>query len=199
MSQLPEPPGIADAATPAPDLPPAPATPAAVPPTPPRPTGAPPVTPDAAAPSGSEAVASGTASLSPPPFPSPDAGRRAPSPTRLIVAIALGAALAALGALLLGEYPFTGVMPYISGALFALVVSEVIVSVSRRSSRVTAAAAAVCTAGGLAWGVWISVGEGKAPIPIGGWVAVVVGAAVALIRGGIRAGGRPGPSSQPVA
>jgi ABC-type Mn2+/Zn2+ transport system permease subunit len=112
------------------------------------------------------------------------------------VSFVLGAALAALGALLLGEYPFTGIMPYISGVLFALVVSEVILSVSRRSGRATAVAAAVCTAGGLAWGVWISVGEGKAPIPIGGWVAVVIGAAMALIRGGIRAAGQSGPSSQ---
>ena len=195
MSQLPEPPGIADAASPAPDLPPAAATPAVAPPTSPSPSGAPPVIPDAAASSGSEAVSSGPDAVS----STYAAGRAAPSPTRLIVAIALGAALSAFGALLLGEYPFTGVMPYISGALFALVVAEVIVSVSRRSSRATAVAAAVCTAGGLAWGVWISVGEGKAPIPIGGWVAVVVGAAMALIRGGIRAGGRPGPSSQPVA
>jgi ABC-type Mn2+/Zn2+ transport system permease subunit len=117
----------------------------------------------------------------------------------LVVGVVLGAALAALGALLLGEYPFTGVMPYVSGVLFALVVAEVIVSVSRRSGRATAVAAAMCTAGGLAWGVWISVGEGKAPIPIGGWVAVVVGFVVALIRGGIRAGARPGASSQPAA
>jgi ABC-type Mn2+/Zn2+ transport system permease subunit len=125
------------------------------------------------------------------------AGRPGASITRLIAGIVLGAALAALGALLLGEYPFTGVMPYISGVLFALVVAEVIVSVSYRSDRATAVAAAICTAGGLAWGVWISVGEGKAPIPIGGWVAVIIGAVVALVRGGIRAGGRSGPSSQP--
>lgn len=108
------------------------------------------------------------------------------SPTRTAVAIVLGAAVAAIGGLILGEYPFTGVTPYIAGVLFALVVAEVIVSVSRRSGIVTAVAAAVCTVGGLGWAVWISSGEGIDPIPIGGWMALVVGAVVALGRGGIR-------------
>jgi hypothetical protein len=104
--------------------------------------------------------------------------------------------VAAIGGLILGEYPFTGVTPYIAGVLFALVVAEVIISISRQSGIVTAVAAAVCTVGGLGWAVWISTGKGIDPIPIGGWMALVVGAVVALGRGGIRAlrGSRGSPS-----
>jgi hypothetical protein len=108
-----------------------------------------------------------------------------------------GAAVAALGGAILGEYPFTGVTPYIAGALFALVVSEVIVSVGRRRDRVTAAAAAICTVAGLGWGVWISAGRGIEPVPVGGWVALVIGLVVALLRGGITTAGARGTNSPP--
>jgi hypothetical protein len=114
----------------------------------------------------------------------------------LVIAIVLGAGLALLGGWILGEYPFTGVMPYIAGVLFALVVTEVILSVGHQPGRITAVAGAVCTVGGLALGIWISTGRGIDPIPIGGWVAVVVGAVVALIRGGIRGGARPAGHSR---
>jgi hypothetical protein len=113
----------------------------------------------------------------------------------LIVGIVLGAGLATFGGWILGEYPFTGVMPYIAGVLFALVVTEVILSVGRRPGRISALAGAACTVGGLGLGVWISTGRGIDPIPVGGWVAVVVGAVVALIRGGIRGGARPARNS----
>lgn len=127
----------------------------------------------------------------------PDAGTvgAAPTPRRLLIAIVVGAAVAGLGGLILGEYPFTGVMPYIAGILFALVVAEVMLSIGRQPGAATAAAAAVCSAGGLGWAVWISSGRGVAPVPIGGWVAIVIGAAVGLARGGIRTAARPGRSS----
>jgi hypothetical protein len=120
-----------------------------------------------------------------------------PSRPRLVAGIFLGAGLATLGGWILGEYPFTGVMPYIAGVLFALVVTEVILSVSHQPGIVTAVAAALCTLGGLGLAVWISTGRGIDPIPIGGWVALVIGAAVALIRGGITTGsGRAASSPQ---
>ena len=100
-----------------------------------------------------------------------------------------------LGGWILGEYPFTGIMPYIAGVLFALVVTEVILSVSHQAGRIVAVAAAVATVGGLGLGVWISTGRGIDPIPIGGWVAVVIGAAVALFRGGITKAARPTTST----
>jgi hypothetical protein len=122
----------------------------------------------------------------------------APSPTRMAVGIVLGAAVAALGGWILGEYPFTGIMPYITGVLFALVVAEVILSVSRSDpSRLVAAVAAVITAAGIGLAVWIQSTEGLVAIPPGGWVAISLGFVVALVRGGIRVGGRPKGNSPP--
>jgi len=129
---------------------------------------------------------------------SPMPARQAPSPTRMAVGIVLGAAVAALGGWILGEYPFTGIMPYITGVLFALVVAEVILSVSHSDpNRLVAAAAAVITAAGIGLAVWIQSTEGLVAIPPGGWVAISLGFVVALLRGGIRTGGRPKGNSQP--
>lgn len=107
---------------------------------------------------------------------------------RLVLAVVVGAAVAALGGLILGEYPFTGVMPYLAGLLFALVVSEVIVSIGRHIGPVSALASAGCTAGGLGWAIWISTGRGVSPVPTGAWIGLTIGAVVALLRGGMRVG-----------
>ena len=37
---------------------------------------------------------------------------------RLVLAVIAGAAVAAFGGLILGEYPFTGATPYVAGVLF---------------------------------------------------------------------------------
>jgi len=116
---------------------------------------------------------------------------------RLVIGVVAGAATATLGGFILGEYPFTGLTPYIAGILFALVLAEVFLSVSRQHDRVTAIAAAACAAGGLGIAVWISTGEGIDPIPIGGWIAVLIGLVVGLARGGITEAGRREPNSPP--
>lgn len=61
----------------------------------------------------------------------------------------LGAAAAsAFGALVLGEYEFTGTLPFLAGPLFGLAVGEVVVAVGRaRALTVGMAAAAVAAAG----------------------------------------------------
>lgn len=121
----------------------------------------------------------------------------APPLARLIIAIVLGAGLAVFGGFILGEYPFTGLTPYIAGVLFALVIAEVILSISRRHDRVTAIAAAVATAFGLGLAVWISIGEGIDPLPIGAWLAVIIGVVVALARGGLITGSSRATSNPP--
>lgn len=105
---------------------------------------------------------------------------------RLVLAVLIGAGVAALGGLILGEYPFTGIMPYVAGVLFALVVTEVIVSVGHQVGAVIAAASAVCTLGGLGWAIWISTGRGVSPVPAGAWAGLAIGGVVASLRGGIR-------------
>ncbi len=103
---------------------------------------------------------------------------------RATVALALAAAACALGALILGEYQFSGVTPYAAGALFGLVIGELVVEVGRLRSPVVAVAAAVLVAGALLWAAWISTGEGLRPLPGEVWPAMALGAACAGWRTG---------------
>ncbi|MGH9124015.1 MAG: hypothetical protein ACRDZ8_04715 [Acidimicrobiales bacterium] len=107
---------------------------------------------------------------------------------RLAAGIALGAVAAAFGGWILGEYPFTGIMPYITGVLFALVVTEIMLSISRRSGWDIGIAASLASIGGIGLAVWIQSTEGLIAVPVGGWVAIAIGGVVALLRGGLRMG-----------
>lgn len=111
------------------------------------------------------------------------------SSARLVGAVALGVGAAALGGWILGEYPFTGVMPYLTGVLFALVVAEIMLSISQRSGLAVAIPACIATAAGIFLAVWIQSTEGLVPIPVGGWAAIVLGAVVAFVRAGFTSGG----------
>lgn len=53
---------------------------------------------------------------------------------RVLVGMALGALVALLGALFLGEYEFDELLPMVAGPLLGLVVAEVVVSVGRHRS-----------------------------------------------------------------
>jgi hypothetical protein len=103
-------------------------------------------------------------------------------------ALVVGAAAAAVGALILGEYDFTGATPYFSGLLFGLVVAEVVLAVGRSGTRALAVGCAAESAGGMMWAAWISSGRGVAPIPTSaflgaGLAAVLSGTWVAFATG----------------
>ncbi|HEY2427534.1 MAG TPA: hypothetical protein VGI06_01290 [Acidimicrobiales bacterium] len=102
-----------------------------------------------------------------------------PPPGRQAAAGLAAAAVAALGALILGEYEFNGATPYLAGILFGLVVAEVILTIARSGTGVLVAAAAGEAGLGLLWAAWISSGRGLTPIPAAGYAAVGLGAAVA--------------------
>lgn len=105
---------------------------------------------------------------------------------RLALALLAGAAVAALGALVLGEYPFTGWTPYVAGPLFGLVVAEVVVSLARRRGPVVAVPAAAWASAGMAWAAWISSGRDWAYVPSAAWAGVGLAAAAAVFRAGRR-------------
>ena len=115
---------------------------------------------------------------------------------RQIASLAAGAVVAAVGGLVLGEYPFIGWTPYVAGVLFALVVTEVMLSIGHKHGPILGFGGAALSAAGLGWAVWISSGRGVAPIPGGGWIAIGLGAVVSLGRG-LLPGMRPvaGPSA----
>lgn len=119
---------------------------------------------------------------------------------RPALALLAGAAVASLGALILGEYEFKGTTPYVAGLLFGLVVAEAIVAVARRGGPALAGAAAALAGGGLVWAAWISSGRDWDYVPGAAWVAVAVGGAVAGVRTGrapVRSSGRPAAGNPP--
>lgn len=115
---------------------------------------------------------------------------------RLALSVVAGAAVAAFGALILGEYEFKGTMPYVAGPLFGLVVAEVVLAVARRATPPLAVAAAALSSAGLVWAAWISSGRDWDYVPSAAWAAVALGAAVALVRM-LRSSGRPTTDSRP--
>ena len=102
---------------------------------------------------------------------------------------------AVLGALILGEYEFTGTLPYVAGPLFGLVVGEVVVGVGRTHTVVAAAITSVLAFAGMVWAGWIDSSEGLEPIATLVWVAAAL-AAICCVRPHRRA--HAGPRGRPV-
>lgn len=102
------------------------------------------------------------------------------------------AAAAALGALILGEYEFSGTLPFVAGPLFGLVIGEVVVGVGRTRAVVAGLLAAALAFGGIAWAGWIDSTQGVEPVKGLVWVAAGLAAAAALLRTtGLRRRTRP--------
>lgn len=96
--------------------------------------------------------------------------------------VVCGVTAAALGALILGEYEFTGSLPFVAGPLFGLVVGEIVVGVGRARSLAVAALAAAASFAGIAWAGWIDSSEGVEPVKGLVWVAATLAATAALVR-----------------
>ena len=87
---------------------------------------------------------------------------------RALLGLVLGGATAALGALILGEYEFTGTLPWVAGPLFGLVIGEVV--------------AGALSFGGIAWAGWIDSTQGLEPVKGLVWVAASLAAMAAVLR-----------------
>jgi hypothetical protein len=110
---------------------------------------------------------------------------------RALLALVLASASAALGALILGEYEFTGSLPWVAGPLFGLVIGEVVAGVGRTRHLLAAVLAAALSFGGIAWAGWIDSTQGVEPVKRLVWVSAALAAVAALVRvGGLR---RPTP------
>jgi peptidoglycan/LPS O-acetylase OafA/YrhL len=112
-----------------------------------------------------------------------------PGLVRAAAGLLAATVVAALGALILGEYEFEGTLPLVAGLLFGLVVAEVAIEVGRRRTWVVGAVAGLLAAAGLVWAGWISSGEGLNPMPSGAWLAAGLALLVAVGRT-IAGGGR---------
>lgn len=105
-----------------------------------------------------------------------------PDLLRAGIALLLAVLLAVAGAYVLGEYTFTGLAAVGVGALFGLVVGEVVVEVGRRRTIPVALAVAAVATAGMVWAGYRASGEGLEPITGGAWLAAASAAAVALVR-----------------
>jgi hypothetical protein len=106
---------------------------------------------------------------------------------RVLLGIAVGAATAWLGALILGEYEFTGALPWIAGPLFGLMVGEVVVGIGRARDVLIGVVVAALSFAGIAWAGWIDSTQGVEPVKSLVWVS----AGLAAVVGYLRAAGLP--------
>ena len=123
-----------------------------------------------------------------------------PSSVRAVLAVVAGAAVALFGGLVLGEYEFTGAVPFLAGPLFGLVVGEVVLTAGGPVRTLAMAfATALVAFGGIVLAGWIDSSQGIEPVKRLVWVAAWLAGVVALLRvAGLRGTPRT-PRSRPAA
>lgn len=101
---------------------------------------------------------------------------------RTVLGMVAAAGAAAIGALILGEYEFTGSLPFVAGPLFGLAVAEVLVGVGRVRTVPVAVAGGAIAFAGVTWAGWIDSSSGVEPVKGLVWVAAALAATAALLR-----------------
>ena len=101
---------------------------------------------------------------------------------RQVLALVSATLLAALGAVVLGEYPLEGTTALVGFPLYGVAVSELALALAKRLAPATLAAVAVVVAGGLTWALWISFGHFRNDVrpPVLSWVMVGVAVLAAV-------------------
>lgn len=100
---------------------------------------------------------------------------------RVLVAMAVGAVVAALGAVFLGEYEFDEALPITAGALLGLVVAEIVVSLGRHRSWTMAGILAVLVGVSVLLAGHLDAG-GVEPVKAGAYLSAALGAGAAALR-----------------
>jgi hypothetical protein len=106
---------------------------------------------------------------------------------RRTLALVATAAVAALVAVIMGEYEPTVWTALATGVVVGAGLPEVVLGIARWRGPVPAAVTALCAAGSVVWAGWISAGRGLNPIRGTVWLAAAVAAVIAglrLARGG---------------
>lgn len=119
---------------------------------------------------------------------------------RRILAVLAAAAVAIVGGAIFGEQTFSGMLGALMGALLGFFVAEAALVGGGDGGPFIAVVAAVFSLGGTWMALAISTGKfhnRPAPIPGGGWAALVAAVAVALITGRRRRSTAAGSSPPP--
>jgi hypothetical protein len=100
---------------------------------------------------------------------------------RVLVAMALGALVALLGALFLGEYEFDEALPIVAGPLLGLVVAEIVVSIGRHRSWTMAGILAVLVGVAVLLAGHLDANQ-VSPVKAGAYLSAGLGATAAAVR-----------------
>ena len=117
---------------------------------------------------------------------------------RQLLPVLVAAAVAALGALILGEYDLVGATALVAGVLFGAAIAEAAGALARRNfSPRLAVVIGIIAGAGMTWAVWISTNHFRNPVE----PTAIAGIVLAAIAAGLwlSTGGRRGGSSPPVA
>lgn len=110
--------------------------------------------------------------------------------------MAIGALVAALGALFLGEYEFDETLPIAAGALLGLVVAEIVVSLGRHRSWTMAGILAVLVGASVLLAGHLDA-DGVEPVKAGAYLSAALGAGAAALRTAPWGSGARGTVAQP--
>lgn len=100
---------------------------------------------------------------------------------RVLVAMTVGALVAALGAVFLGEYEFDETLPIAAGALLGLIVAEIVVSLGRHRSWTMAGILAVLVGVAVILAGHLDA-DGIEPVKPGAYASAALGASAAALR-----------------
>ncbi len=102
---------------------------------------------------------------------------------RLVLAGAAAVVVGVLGALVLGEYEFTGLTVLAAAVVFGLFIGEAALATAGpvRDGRLAVAASAVGVVS-MAWGAWISTGRDLSFLGLPGWVSIPLAGLTAGVR-----------------
>ena len=93
---------------------------------------------------------------------------------RQLLAVLAGGAVAAFGALIIGEYEMSGSIALIAGVVYALALAEAMTAVARDPHPALIVVVSALAGAGFLWGLWISTGRDLDFAATEGWAAVSV-------------------------
>jgi hypothetical protein len=94
---------------------------------------------------------------------------------RLIPAVLAGCSIACLAAETLGEYPLTGVIPWLACLIVPALIGTAMTAIAARFRGALWVATGPLSAACLAWGVSISTSWGIDPVPAAAWAEMAIG------------------------
>ena len=110
---------------------------------------------------------------------------------RLVLAGISGAATAAGCAVVLGDYPLSGSVPWLAAIVIPLLIGGVMTSVAGRHSSALWVATGPIAGLAIAWGVRIATGWGLDPVPAAAWAAGGLAVVWPLVFGALHHRARP--------